>query len=84
MRHVSLFLLTLGLIVLFCGCGSRPAPPTPTDQTTLYVDTTRIHLQHRADESAGELLIVRHRASQTQTPYEQFRQRYDSIRVTLP
>lgn len=75
-------LLLIQIMVRLKSCQSKPgAVAAPT---LIYADTTRVRLQHVADQANDQLLIVRPKTQQTVTTYEKSVSRFDSIRVALP
>lgn len=74
----------LGMLLMLSIPSCTKHKPAPTSQNTIiYADTNRVKLQHKADQSAAELLIVQPKSQSSVTSYEQSRAQYDSIRFEL-
>ncbi|MBD2700146.1 hypothetical protein IC229_05835 [Spirosoma sp. BT702] len=75
-------LMLLLVMQLLQGCGPKKANPPAV--TTIYADTTRTRLVHRAEASSAAITIIHERTQKTVTSYERSVKKYDSIRVELP
>ncbi|RYC69752.1 hypothetical protein [Spirosoma sordidisoli] len=83
-RIAALLTALCMLIVLGLATSCKKAPPAPPVVTTIYADTARTRLLHRAEESGKAVIIIHERNQKTVADYEKSVSAFDSIRVTLP
>ncbi|GAB3550540.1 hypothetical protein [Spirosoma fluminis] len=81
--RLGIRVLIIVQVIDMTSCKPKPKA-VPSTPTVIYADTTRVRLQHKADQSANELLIVRANADSTVTSFNHAETKFDSVHVTLP
>lgn len=73
--------LAAGLYVFF---HRRPTQAAPGAIVVVPQDSTRDQLQQRADSATQQLIITHHGSQTSVSAYEKAKQKFDTLRFTLP